>query len=40
MMQTGFTSPEEIFERLLQLDQLRVEKAKGTVLAVRSNSLY
>lgn len=34
MMQTGFTTPDDIFERLLQLDQLKIEKAKGTVLAV------
>jgi hypothetical protein len=34
MMQTGFRCPNDIFERLLQLDQLRAEKSKGNVLMV------
>lgn len=34
MLQTGFKSPSDIFERLLQLDQLKIEKQKGTVLMV------
>jgi hypothetical protein len=35
MLQTGFRSPYDIFDRLLQLDQLRSEKQKGNVLMVR-----
>jgi hypothetical protein len=34
MLQTGFRSPNDIFQRLLQLDQLKIEKQKGTVLMV------
>jgi hypothetical protein len=34
-VQTGFKTPQDIYDRLMCFDQLLAERAKGTVLRVR-----